>query len=248
MGISVNGVDIDDAAIAAEIVHHQGVANPLKKSVEELVLRTVLLHEVERLQITGADDDARIEALFAHEVNVPEADVAACQQLYGSQAQRFMQGEIIEVRHILFQVTPEVPLELLRETAEAVLSELQAHPERFAELARDYSNCASGAVGGNLGQLTRGQTVPEFEQLAFRLKEGELAGRLLESRFGLHIVQVMRKVAGTMLPFEAVKSQIAEDLTRAAWQRGLHQYLQILVGRAEIVGVQLDGAQSPLVQ
>ena len=80
------------------------------------------------------------------------------------------------------------------------------------------------------------------------LKEGELADRLLETRFGLHIVQVLRKIEGKPVPFEAVRSQIAENLARQSWQRAVHQYLQILVGRADIQGVTLEGADTPLVQ
>lgn len=248
MGISVNGVEITDQAVEQELPHHKQSANPLKQSVHELVLRTVLLQEADRLAIAAEDDDSRIEALFAQEIRVPDADEATCQTFYRNQPQLFTNGELVEARHILFQVTPTVPLELLRETGEAVLAELRVNPDRFAELAKEYSNCPSGAVGGNLGQLGRDQTVKEFEGLVFRLAEGELADRLLETRFGLHIVQVMRRVQGKLLPFEAVKSQIAENLARQSWQRAVHQYLQILVGRADIQGITLDGADTPLVQ
>lgn len=248
MGISVNGVDISDSAIEQELPHHQDAGNPLKQSVHELVLRTVLLQEAARLGVAGDGDDARIEALFAREVTVPQADTAACEIFYRNQPERFTSGAMVEARHILFQVTPEVPLELLRQTGDAVLAELRAHPERFAELARQYSNCSSGAVGGSLGQLSPGQSVPEFDKLLFRLAPGALAEHLLETRFGLHIVQVLRRIDGELLPFEAVQAQIADRLKRAAWQRGLHQYLQILVGRADIDGVTLEGADSPLVQ
>lgn len=248
MGISVNGVDITDAAIELELPHHRKAENPLKESVHELVLRTVLLQEADRLGIADDEPDARIEALFAQEVRVPDADDTACETFYRNRPALFAVGEMVEVRHILFQVTPAAPLDLLRETAQSVLEELRAHPERFEELARQYSNCPSGAVGGSLGQLSRGQTVPEFERFVFRLAEGELAGRLLETRFGLHVVRVERRIAGKLLPLEAVKAQIAETLTRQAWQRALHQYMQILVGRADIRGVTLDGAENPLVQ
>lgn len=248
MGISVNGVDIDDARIEQELAHHQGAANPLKQSVHELVLRTVLLQEAARLGIQRGDEDDRIEALLAQEVRVPPADEAACAVYYRNHPQRYTHGEMVEARHILFQVTPTVPLELLRETAENVLAALQAAPERFEELARTYSNCASSQVGGSLGQLSRGQCVPEFEKIVFRLGEGELAERPIETRFGLHIVQVLRRIEGRLLPFEAVRGEIADYLATAAWQRGVHQYLQILVGRADIAGVTLDGADTPLVQ
>ncbi|RZI42754.1 peptidylprolyl isomerase [Herbaspirillum sp. HC18] len=248
MGISVNGIEITDSEIEKELAHHQKAENPLKETVHELVLRTLLLQEADRLGIEGPDDDERVEALFAQEVKVPEADDAACETYYRNHLDRYSSGELVEARHILFQVTPTVSLEFLRTTAESVLEELKANPERFAELAKTYSNCPSGAVGGSLGQLSRGQTVPEFEKFAFRLAEGEIGSRLLETRFGLHIVQVLRKVAGKALPFEAVKAQIAETLTQQTWHRAVHQYLQILAGKADIQGVTLEGADTPLVQ
>ncbi|OEZ63547.1 peptidylprolyl isomerase [Duganella sp. HH105] len=248
MGIAVNGVDIDDSVIAAELPHQARADNPLRQAVHEAVLRQVLLQEAGRLGIAGADEDERIEKLFAQEVVVPEVDEASSLRYYQSQPQRFRSGDLVEARHILFQVTPAAPLELLRQTAELILAELQARPERFEELARQYSNCPSGVVGGSLGQLARGQCVPEFDELLFRLQQGELAGRLLETRFGLHIVQAQRRVEGAMVPFAAVQAQIADELRRQSWQRALHQYLHILVGRADIRGVELDGAQSPLVQ
>lgn len=248
MGISVNGVEITDDAIEQELPHHRQAPNPVKQAVNELILRTVLLQEADRLEITAEDDDARVEALFAQEVHVPQADEATCATFYRNQPALFSNGEMIEARHILFQVTPTVPLELLRETGEAVLAELRAQPDRFAELAKEYSNCPSGELGGSLGQLTRGQTVPEFEDFVFRLTAGEMGERLLETRFGLHIVQVLRRVEGKLVPFEAVKSQIADNLTRQSWQRAVHQYLQILVGKADVQGVTLEGAETPLVQ
>ncbi|MCX7291153.1 MAG: peptidylprolyl isomerase, partial [Janthinobacterium sp.] len=63
MGISVNGIDIDDADIARELPHHDGAGNPLKQAVHELVLRRLLLDEAQRLGVQGGSDDDRIEAL-----------------------------------------------------------------------------------------------------------------------------------------------------------------------------------------
>lgn len=248
MGIAVNGIAIDDRAIEQELQHHLQAANPLKQAVHELVLRSVLLQQADQLGISGEDSEARIATLLAQQVRIPQPDEAACTIYYRNNAAHYTNGELVEARHILFQVTPAAPLELLRATGEAVLEELQLHPARFGELAAQYSNCSSGKLGGSLGQLARGQSVPEFEELVFRLAPGELAGRLLETRFGLHIVQVLRKVAGSVLPFEAVKSEIAAYLERQSSQRALHQYLHLLVGQARIEGVELEGADSPLVQ
>lgn len=248
MGISVNGVDIDDRLIEQELAFHKGAANPLKASVHEVVLRTVLLQEADRLGIAGDDDDARVEALLTREVSVPQADDTACLTYYRNHPMQFTRDEMVEARHILFQVTPSVPLELVRDVAEDMLATLKDAPERFAELAAQYSNCPSGAVGGSLGQLSRGDCVPEFDDVLFRLAAGEFAARPVETRFGLHVVQVVRRIEGSLLPFETVKSQIGTWLTAAALQRGIHQYLQILVGRARIDGITLEGSATPLVQ
>lgn len=48
--------------------------------------------------------------------------------------------------------------------AEQALNELSREPERFAAMAQELSNCPSGKHAGNLGQIGRGDSVPEFER------------------------------------------------------------------------------------
>src|SRR5699024_2698462 len=157
-------------------------------------------------------------------------------------------GELVHARHILFQVTPGTPVAAVRSVAEAMLMELRANPELFEERARDKSNCPSAAEGGQLGQLQRGSTVPEFEKAIF---EGETIGvlpGLVQTRHGFHIVAVDERIAGEQLPFEAVAEQIADELRGASEERALSQYVRVLAGDAELDGVDLDAAASPLVQ
>ncbi|MEW9898695.1 peptidylprolyl isomerase [Chitinivorax sp. PXF-14] len=248
MGISVNGVEITDAAVEKELPHHDGAANPLQAAVHELILRQLLLQKADELGLDDADEDARIDAVIAREVAVPEADTEACRRYYDGHPEKFVEGELVEAQHILFQVTEKVPLDLLRELAESVLAEVKAAPERFDELARQYSNCASAEVGGHLGQLQRGETVPEFERVLFRLEGGEIASKLVETRFGLHIVRVLRHIPGQRQAFEHVAEQIGEYLVDASQSRALNQYLQLLAGQAKIEGIELPAADSPLVQ
>src|SRR3546814_10358843 len=68
-----------------------------------------------KLGLVAATEDDKIEALFAQELRIPEADEQTCLTFYRNQPQRFTNGEMVEARHILFQVTPNAPLELLRE-------------------------------------------------------------------------------------------------------------------------------------
>ena len=121
-------------------------------------------------------------------------------------------------------------------------------PKRsFAELAERYSACPSKAQGGSLGQISKGQTVPELERQLFTLQAG-LAAKPLESRYGWHVISVDQRIDGQPLPYEAVATAIRTQLQQGVWQKALVQYLQTLIGAADIRGIRLQGADSPLVQ
>jgi len=266
MGISVNDVEITDEAVERELPHHANAPSPVKSAVEALVLREVLLQaardkvalaqeELQALEKSQSEDeteslieDALINRLIEMEVTSPTPSNEECEIYYRKNLNQFRTGDLVEASHILFQVTPNVPLEALRAKAQEVLEQVQANPQQFKELARTYSNCTSAEVGGNLGQLSKGQTVPEFERAIFSLDSGEIAPRLVESRFGLHIVRVEHRVEGKTLPLEMIREQLAQFLTEQARTRALQQYLKILVGQADIQGVELEGADSPLMQ
>ncbi len=262
MGISVNDVEITDEAVERELPHHASASHPVKAAVEALVLREVLLQAARSKLAKGQDalraleasetdvliEDALIERLIDLEVTAPVPTDKECETYYCKNPDRFRNGDLVEASHILFQVTPSVPLDVLRVKAEEILQQALAHPEQFEELARTYSNCTSSEVGGSLGQLTRGQTVPEFERIIFSLEAGRIAPKLVESRFGLHIVRVERRVEGRILPFEMIREKLAQYLTEQVRARALKQYLKILVGQANIQGIELEGAQTPLVQ
>jgi len=251
MSISVNGVEITDADVERELPHHESAPNPVQAATEALVLRQVLLDASRQAGLDAAsssEEDAIIERLLAREVKAPIPTEEECRRYYDNHPERFRSGDLVEASHILFQVTETTPLDALRSKAKDILSQVLADPAAFDQCARDYSNCPSGEMGGNLGQLTRGQTVPEFERAVFGMHEGEIAAHLVETRFGLHIVRVNHKADGVLLPFDAVKQSIARFLSDYAEDKATRQYLEILVGQADIRGITLNGAATPKVQ
>jgi peptidyl-prolyl cis-trans isomerase C len=145
-------------------------------------------------------------------------------------------------------VAPGVPVEPLRRTAEKTLATLREHPERFAALARELSNCPSGAQGGALGQLAPGDCVPELDQALFGLTDEGLLPRLVSTRYGFHIVAIDARVPGRRVPFEAVREQIALRLAAEVAERALVQYVSVLAGQARLDDIDLAAAGSPLVQ
>ncbi len=242
MSISVNGVEITDADVQQELPHHAEAPNPAKAAAEALVLRQALLQAARQagwFATHANEEDALIERLLAQQVKAPTPTEEECRRYYSNHPERFRSGDLAEASHILFQVTDKVPLAALRQKAEQILRRVLDAPAAFEQCARDFSNCPSGDLGGNLGQLTLGQTVPEFERAVFALQVGETASRLVETRFGLHIVRVQRKVEGAQLPFELVKESIARFLTDYAKTRATRQYLEILISQMDIRGIEM---------
>ncbi|MDM9561732.1 peptidylprolyl isomerase [Bordetella petrii] len=248
MPVIVNGVELTDAELERELPHHADADNPQRRAMTALVLRRVLLDEAQRLGLAAEDEDAAIDALLRTQAGAPEPDEAACRRHYDTHPGRFSVGELVEADHILFQVTPDVDLDRLRARAQAVLQEVLAEPGRFGERARALSNCPSAAVGGSLGQLGRGDTVPEFERAVFGAPAGTILPRLVETRHGLHIVRVRRHVPGRPLPYPQVAGRIALALGAASRDTAWRQYLRLLVGRARIEGIELEGADGALMQ
>ncbi|HEX5078375.1 MAG TPA: peptidylprolyl isomerase [Geminicoccaceae bacterium] len=264
MAVFVNGVEISDHAIHAELQYHPAgsVEEAREAAARALVVRELLLQAAGRLGIerpdplegaAGAretDDEALIRALITREVATPEPDDATCRRFYDNNLQRFRSADLFEAAHILFPADPEDADACAgaKQRAAAALAQALEQPRRFAELAQQLSACPSAAQGGNLGQITRGQTVPELETFLFNLEPGQICPVPVKTRYGYHVVRLDRRIEGRQLPFDAVRDKIADYLREHVWRRAVSQYLQLLVGQAEIRGIELDGARTPLVQ
>jgi len=198
---------------------------------------------------------AAIESLLERELVLPEPSEDSCRRHHQAHAARYSSGERLHARHVLFAVTPGVDVVALRQRAERALLDLRCHDgdraaadAAFAKAAAELSNCPSAAQGGDLGWLTRGDCAPEFARELFASAEVGVLPRLVHSRFGLHVVEVLRREPGTPQPFEAVQSAVAQTLRQQTFVSAMRQYLSLLAGQAELVGVPLEGSDSPLLQ
>ncbi len=193
-----------------------------------------------------------IEKLLDQELVRPEADEATCQRYHAANPKRFAVGERVRVRHVLFAVTPGVDVDALRKRAEDCLLDLRARrhgeADRFPEAAAQLSNCPSGQDGGALGWLTAADCAPEFASEVFGHPEVGVLSRLVRSRFGFHVVEVLERAAGTVPPYEAVRAAVRQALERHAYATALRQHVEVLAGQAHLEGVDLDAASSPLAQ
>ena len=261
--VSVNGRQIPRDVIAREAQHHPSdkPTGAWEAAARALVIRELLLQEANRLVLSAeplVDDDGRRETdeeasmrtLIEQEVQTPVPDEAACRCYFEQNRQRFRTPNLFEARHILLAAHPRDAERMRKaeELASAIIAELHGDPGRFPDLAALHSDCPSASQGGNLGQLGRGQTVPEFERALATLRTGDITTEPVRTRFGLHIIRVERRIDGRDLPFEAVHQRIAAYLSEAVARRAVAQYVGILAGRAQITGIQLAPATGPLVQ
>ena len=203
----------------------------------------------------GESDRKVIEAMVDAEVQSPQPNEDECQRYFEANKPQFMVGQALHVRHILFAVTPGVNVHALTVHAEKALLELtrnDASPERFSQLAAELSNCPTSTQGGDLGWIGPDDCAPELANELFHQKHSQwgmgVHPRLIHTRFGFHIIEVLNRRAGKQPAYAEVHERIKALLAMQSRARALHQYMSLLVGEAQVEGIALEGADSPLVQ
>ncbi len=261
--VLVNGVPISREAIARETQNHPASKpiEALQAAARALVIRELLLQEAARLEIVAmplsdgegrreTEEEARIRVLLEQEVSSPDPGEEELQRYYFNNQKAFRTPDLFEVAHILIGVRESKPeaWQSARERATVILQEVEADPARFATLAEVHSDCPSRAMGGNLGQISTGQTVPEFEIMLPQLPVGPDSFSIVESRYGFHIVTLHRRIEGRQLPFATVRNRIARFLQERAEASAARHYVQRLASLATIEGIVLETSSTPLVQ
>lgn len=249
----VNGVPLHAAGeqIDTDSLRQRAYAELLRQEA----VRKGLLAATDVASDDGVQSEAAskaVEQLLESELAVPAPDEATARRFFDANPARFQEGERVNARHILFAVTPGIDVVQLRKRAEAALLDARCRSDeaedRFAGLAKSLSNCPSGESGGDLGWLSVADCAPEFSRELFGHAEVGVLPRIVHSRFGLHVVEVVARQAGAAPSFDAVRGAVLQVLQQQSYVTALRQYLQLVAGAAQIEGVDLDAADSPLVQ
>lgn len=127
---------------------------------------------------------------------------------YDANKEEFVENESVNARHILVEKEAD---------AKAVIAELKplkddALKNKFIELAKSKSTCASASEGGDLGYFTAGQMVPEFNDKAFSMKAKEMTMEPVKTQFGYHVIYIEDKKAKATKNFAEVKPFIEQRL------------------------------------
>ena len=242
--ISVNGVIIEEEALANELQYHQ---NPdfntvVQQAGQALVIKQLLLAEAKErgLYTSTENEEETLQKLLAQAVNSEEPNEQDCVRYFENNSDKFFTVPLMEVDHILLAAAKDdLPTrEVAKNNAKDIIQQLKKDPLLFPALAEQYSACPSKKTGGSLGQISKGQTVPEFERQLMLLPQG-LADNPIESRYGFHVVNISRKIEGKPLEYSMVADKVKGYLVHRASHLAIQAFIQSLVEKSEIDGVEI---------
>lgn len=203
--------------------------------LDELIKRELLYQEAERLGL-GKDKEflekveefkrmTLLSTLLKKEVEdkavVSDAEI---KEYYDKNPQEFKTDQV-RASHILVEKEDE---------AKGIIERLKKG-EDFSKLAESLSkDPGSASKGGDLGFFGRGRMIPEFEEVAFSLKPGEISQQPLKTRFGYHIIKVTERKEGSLLPLENVKDKINGKLVSEKQRRLFESLIEKLTKEAKI--------------
>jgi len=145
---------------------------------------------------------------------IPDMSQAA-KEYYQVNKQQFRIAEQVEARHILLKSKPDNPDKAkVKKRLEVILAKLKKDPSQFQALAKKNSEDSSASKGGDLGKISKGRTVPEFEREAFKLTAPNQLSPVFSTKFGFHIIQLIEKHPSYIGSFEQAKPQIMAKLEK----------------------------------
>jgi peptidyl-prolyl cis-trans isomerase SurA len=167
---------------------------------------------------------ARFE--IGNRVKVSDKDI---NHYYKSHQNEFWEDGRVRVRHILFIVEPgssEKNRKTKLEQAKKILNKIEQGGD-FIKLAMRHSEDVSASNGGDVGFVTKGKMVPEFEEAVFKLKTGQTSD-IVETEYGYHIIRVDEIQDGKTLALKDAKDSIANILSKKKEKEGYDDWIREL--------------------
>lgn len=121
--------------------------------------------------------------------------------------------------------------------AEELLKKVQIDKTVFSKFAQDNSDDSSAKQGGDLGFFAAVEMVPEFSSASFATKPGNIYPKVVQSKFGYHIIYVTDRMAAGQYPFEAVQYEISNFLQAQKEVKAIDSLIESLKKNAQIVYV-----------
>ncbi len=206
---------------------------PMENGFENMLDKIKLTEDALKTQLLeGMTIQKLIEQEVINNLKISDEDTKA---YYNEHTDLFKQPEKMKASHILVKAQSEdgesVRAEALKKI-KGIQQELKEGGD-FAELAKKYSDCPSGANGGDLGYFGPGQTVPPFEEAAFALKQGEISD-IVETSYGYHLIKAGDRQPEVITKFEDIKEKLAQYLKQTKIEEEVQKYIEELKAKAKI--------------
>ena len=163
-------------------------------------------------QIAKASDTVLENAILQRDV-APKITEAAIRTKYDTDIAAQGGETEVHARHIL------VPTE---EQAKSIIEQLK-HGAKFEDLAKKYSTDPAAKSGGDLGFFKKDDMLPEFANVAFALKPGQVSQTPVHTRYGWHVIQVIETRVAKPKTFEQAHDELRQQLIQAQIQVVLAQ-------------------------
>jgi len=173
-------------------------------------------------------------------VNITDEDV---ERYYKLNAKNYRANERARIRHILLSLPEKAPADQVQRVSARAkeLHQRVAAGEDFAALAREHSEGAGRADGGDIGWVNKGTLIAGLEEVAFeKLSPGKVSEPFRTS-MGLHIVKLEARESGSVLPLSSVAPKIKEELLNKAMEERFAKWLKSDLRRKHRVDVKLAG-------
>ena len=233
---TVNGESISELEITQTLAQsgmtYDSLDETMKKRVLEMVVDRKLLtqaaqkSDIEKseeyaTQLKSLKKDLVLDMWMKKEIKTLEDGLSKekLQKFYKDNEAQFSEPKKLQARHILIMADEKASKEdkeKAKAKAEALVKELDAAKDKkakFIELAKSKSEGPSGKDGGDLGWFELGRMVPEFSTAADKLKVGDYTKAPVKTQFGYHLIMLDGKKEASVKPFEAVESQLRQQLS-----------------------------------
>ncbi len=172
---------------------------------------------------------ARVDLLIREAVkSVSDPTEDEIKKYYETHKDDFERGERVLAQHIL--VTPDGTEEASKADARRKIDAIRERVESgtdFGDEAAAHSMCPSGKEGGSLGWFARGMMVPEFDQVVFALKVGEVSD-IVETQFGYHLIFKTEHEAAAPASYDDARPKILELLRHSKRGEAVTAYVDSL--------------------
>ncbi len=233
-----NGFVITDKDIDDELAKLKSNYKSEDEFIKELKTNKITINFLES-QIKNQLLRDKIFAKVTKNINVSDEEV---KKYYDDNKETlFTVPEQIKVSHILIKFTVPEGQQLtdeIKNQAKAKIEDIQnqlKNGARFEELAKKYSeDTVSGPQGGDIGFISKGQTIAEFENVAFALQVGQVSD-IVQTSYGFHLIKVTDKKESYIKSFEEVKETIKSYLINTKQMKAWEDFVYNLIKQAKIV-------------